>query len=94
MSKYSVINLKTDPALKKRAAAVADRLGISAVLNNELKRFAAEQSVVFELPEIPNAKTVKQLEKSRKQIDKGDYAGPFDTAEDMLASLHKAAGSK
>ena len=96
MSKYSVINLKTDPELKRRAAKAADKLGISisAVLNNELRRFATEQSVTFDLPEVPNAKTAKELLTSRKQIETGEYYGPFDTAEDMLASLHKHTNSK
>jgi addiction module RelB/DinJ family antitoxin len=96
MSKYAVINLKTDPELKKLAAKAADKLGISvsAVLNNELRRFAAEQSVTFDVPEVPNAKTAKELAASRKQIEAGDYYGPFDTAEDMLASLHGHLGSK
>lgn len=91
MSKYAVINLKTDPKLKAQAAKVADKLGISisAVLNNELKRFTTEQSVTFDVPEVPNAKTSKELAASRKQIEAGDYHGPFGTAEDMLASLHK-----
>jgi addiction module RelB/DinJ family antitoxin len=63
MSNYAVINLKTDPELKKRAAKTAEKLGISisAVLNNELKRFAAEQSVTFDLPEVPNAETARKL---------------------------------
>jgi len=96
MSKYSVINLKTDPELKKLAAKTADKLGISisAVLNNELRRFATEQSVTFDLPEVPNAKTAKELAASKKQIEAGDYYGPFDTAEDMLVSLHKHTNSK
>ena len=75
MSKYTVINLKTDPELKKRAAEIADKLGISvsAVLNNELRRFAAEQSGSFDVPEAPNAPTAKQLAASRKRIAAGDY---------------------
>ena len=75
MSKYAVINLKTDPQLKKLAAKVADKLGvsISAVLNNELRRFATEQSVIFEIPEVPNAETVKLVAASKRLIDAGDY---------------------
>jgi len=75
MSKYAVINLKTDPELKKLATQTANKLGvsISAVLNNELRRFASEQSVVFEVPEVPNERTAKQLAASKKRIDKGDY---------------------
>ncbi|MDQ2972900.1 MAG: type II toxin-antitoxin system RelB/DinJ family antitoxin [bacterium] len=90
MSKYAVINLKTDPELKKRAAKAADKLGISvsAVLNNELRRFATEQSVTFDVPEVPNAKTAKELAASRKQIEAGDYHKFKDNDEalDFLAN--------
>lgn len=74
MSKYAVINLKTDPGLKMLAAKTADKLGvsISAVLNNELRRFVAEQSVVFDISEVPNEKTAEILATSKKKIDAGD----------------------
>ena len=88
MSKYAVINLKTDPKLKELAARTADKLGISisAVLNNELKRFATEQSVVFEMPEFPNTQTARQLAASKKVIEAGDYHG-FDTNKQSLDFL-------
>lgn len=88
MSKYAVINLKTDPELKKLAAKAADKLGISvsAVLNNELRRFATEQSVTFDVPEVPNAKTAKELATSRKQIETGDYY-TFDDNDEALDFL-------
>ena len=90
MAKYAVINLKTDPELKKVAAKTADKLGISisAVLNNELRRFATEQSVSFELPEVPNTKTAKQLRTSKLQIDSGDYH-TFATTKESLDFLAK-----
>jgi antitoxin component of RelBE/YafQ-DinJ toxin-antitoxin module len=74
MSKYSVINLKVDPKLKKLVVKTADKLGVSvsAVLNNELRRFSVEQNVMFEIPEIPNSQTAKELAESKKPIDKGD----------------------
>lgn len=88
MSKYAVINLKTDPELKKRAAKAADKLGISisAVLNNELRRFAIEQSVTFDVPEVPNTKTAKELAASRNQIETGDYY-TFDDNDEALDFL-------
>jgi addiction module RelB/DinJ family antitoxin len=72
---YAVINLKTDPKLKLKAAEVADRLGISlsAVLNNELRRFTSEQSVTFEVPEVPNMVTAKEISESKKEIKSGNY---------------------
>ncbi len=93
MSDYAVINLKTDPALKRAAAKVAEKLGISlsAVLNNELRRFTAEQSVSFEVPEVPNAATAAQLKKSREEIERGDYYkfGSNEEALEFLASRRK-----
>ena len=88
MSKYAVINLKTDPELKRLAAKAADKLGISvsAVLNNELRRFAVEQSVTFEVPEVPNAKTAQELAVSRKQIEASDYY-KFDNNDEALDFL-------
>ncbi len=88
MSKYAVINLKTDPDLKKLAAKAADKLGISvsAVLNNELRRFATEQSVTFDVPEVPNAQTAKQMAVSKKQIEAGDYY-KFENNDEALDFL-------
>jgi len=59
-----------------------------------LRRFAAEQSVTFDVPEVPNLQTAKQMAISEREIKAGDYASPFDTAEDMIASLHKNIKSK
>ncbi len=88
MKKYAVINLKTDPELKRLAAKAADKLGISvsAVLNNELRRFAAEQSVTFDIAEVPNTNTAKLLADSKKQIEVGDYH-KFDNNADALDFL-------
>lgn len=85
MSDYAVINLKTDPELKKAATQVASKLGVSvsAVLNNELRRFTTEQSVVFEIPEIPNEQTAKQLAASKKRIEKSDYHRFSDNKESL-----------
>ncbi|MFZ1249750.1 MAG: type II toxin-antitoxin system RelB/DinJ family antitoxin [Candidatus Saccharimonadales bacterium] len=89
MSDYAVINLKTDPALKKAVQKIADELGvsISAVLNNELHRFARERRVTFEIPEVPNAQTAKRMEKSRKEFQAGDYH-KFETNDEALDFLH------
>lgn len=88
MSNYAIINLKTDPELKKLATQTANKLGISisAVLNNELRRFAAEQSVVFDVPEAPNEQTIKQLATSKTQIEVGDYHR-FDNNKKALKFL-------
>lgn len=88
MSNYAVINLKTDPDLKKAAVKTAEKLGISlsAVLNNELRRFSNEQSVLFDVPEVPNNKTALTLAASRKRIETGDYH-KFDSNKKALEFL-------
>lgn len=88
MSSYSIINLKTDPQLKKQAAKTADKLGISlsAVLNNELRRFTKEQSVTFDIPQAPNKVTAANIAASKKQINKGEY-NKFDSNESALDFL-------
>lgn len=85
---YSVINLKTDPELKQQAADVAKKLGISvsAVLNNELRRFVAEKTVTIEQPESINPATAKILAISQQQIAAGDYHS-FDSNDDALEFL-------
>jgi len=90
MNKYAVINLKTDPKLKEQAAKVADKLGvsISAILNNELRRFAMEQSVTFDMPEVPNETTARTIATSRKDIEAGNYYS-FDSNEEALDFLGK-----
>lgn len=70
------------------ATQTASKLGISisAVLNNELRRFAAEQSVIFDVPEAPNVQTAKQLAESKKQIAAGDYH-KFDNGKKAIKFL-------
>lgn len=88
--KYAMVNVKTDPELKKAAAAVAKDLGVSlsAVLNNELRRLAAEKSVVLEYPETPNTATKKRLAASKKAVQKGEYHhfATNDEATEFLAT--------
>lgn len=90
MSNYAMINLKTDPELKALAAKTAERLGISlsAVLNNELRRFTTEQSVSFEILETPNETTSKALAASKKQIESGNYH-KFSSNKNALDFLSK-----
>ena len=91
MIKYAVINLKTDPELKKSATEAAAKLGISisAVLNNELRRFSVEQSVVFDVPEVPNVQTARQLAASKKRIADGDYRRFASTKESLEFLAHE-----
>ncbi len=97
MSNKTVISVKVDKDVRDRARRVSRQLGvpISMVVNQELKRFAAERRVEFRAPLIPNAKTRKILDEALKDIREGredKFSGPFSTAEEMdkyLDSLEK-----
>lgn len=92
MSTKTVLNIKTDAKLKKRAQTVARNLGLplGTVINRYLQEFVIEQRVVFERPEIPNAKTAKILRQARKDIEAGRNMSPmFDSVEDALAWLKR-----
>jgi addiction module RelB/DinJ family antitoxin len=75
MNSVAVINLKTEPLLKKQALELSKELGISlsSILNNELNRFVKEKSVSFEIIESPNDATAASIKASKKLIDKGTY---------------------
>lgn len=94
MSTKTVLNIKTDAKLKKRAQIVARNLGLplGTVINRYLQEFVVQQRVVFERPEIPNAKTAKILRQAHKDWEKGNtkaFSPAFDNAEDAIRWLKK-----
>lgn len=85
-----MINIKTDVALKTRAQKTAKELGVplSVVVNQYLRQFVSEGSITFSKPLAQNAKTRKMLNEALADIRKGkNLAGPFKTAEEMIARL-------
>lgn len=86
--KTAVINLKTDPALKSKAMKVADKLGISlsAVLNNELRRFTEERTVEFREPLKLRPEVERELKQTLKNIREGkeELSPIFDNATDAI----------
>lgn len=81
----AVLNVKTDAKLKKRAQQVAKDLGLplGTVVNRYLQTFVLEQRVVFEKPEIPNAKTAKILRQAEKDIKADKNLISFKTTKEM-----------
>jgi addiction module RelB/DinJ family antitoxin len=87
----TMITVRTDVKLKKKAQKLAASLGIpiSSVINNSLKEFVREKRVVFSEPLVPNAATQKRLDKAMKDIEQGkNLVGPFTNAKDFIASLN------
>lgn len=94
MSTKTMINVKTDAKLKARAQKVARELGLplATVINRYLQQFVSEQRVVFERPEIPNAKTAKILRQAEKDWAEGNmkaFSPAFSNAEDAIKWLNR-----
>ncbi|OHA18088.1 MAG: hypothetical protein A2836_01715 [Candidatus Taylorbacteria bacterium RIFCSPHIGHO2_01_FULL_45_63] len=86
----TMLNIKTEVSLKKRAKETAERIGLplSAVINNYLKTFVEERQVTFSDRLIPNKKTSALLRQTDKDIKAGkNLVGPFHSAEEMIKSL-------
>ena len=86
----TMLNIKTDTNLKKKARETASRIGLplSAVINNYLKTFVQEKRVIFSEPFTPNKKTAALLRRVDGDIKAGrNLVGPFHSAEDMIKSL-------
>jgi addiction module RelB/DinJ family antitoxin len=89
----TMLNIKTDSDLKKKAQAVASSLGLplSVILNNYLKELVATERVVFENPLTPNKKTGKMLNQALKDIQEGKndaFSPAFDNIDDAVAWLN------
>lgn len=89
-----MLSVKTDAKLKKKAQEVARDLGLplGTIINRYLKDFVAYQRIVFERPEIPNAKTREAIRETQKALETGNMKGfspVFRTGEEMDAWLKK-----
>jgi len=86
----TLINIRTDPEVKRRAQKAAKAIGIplSTIINAYLKQFGHEQKIDFSVPLRPNKKTAKLLDQASEDYKKGRNISPvFETAEEMDAYL-------
>ena len=85
----AVINIKTDPKLKREAQKVAKAMGLSlsSLINAQLIALTRERSVTFRAPEIPSPYLEKLLEESSKDIEAGYISPSFNNADDAIAWL-------
>ncbi len=86
-----VINIKTDPKVKKEAKKIASDLGLtlSGTINGFLKQFIRNKSIFFTLDENnPSNYLLSSIEESKKERKgKGYYS--FKTNEESLDFLDK-----
>ncbi len=86
----AVINIKSDPKLKREASEVAARLGLplGTILNNYMRHLVREKRVVFEEGLTPNKATAKRLMAAERNIAAGKNLSPiFDTPQDLFKYL-------
>lgn len=85
----TMLNIKMDADLKKKAQKVAKDLGLplSVVINQYMKEFVSEKRIVFG-GETPNARTRRVLDKALADIESGKNLSPaFDNAKDAIKWL-------
>ena len=91
MSK-TVLNVKTDLAVKKAAQKLSKEMGIplSLVVTNSLKRFIADRQLIVDAPLIPSArlrKTITQYQKDKKKGSVEAASPAFASGAEMDAWL-------
>lgn len=85
----AVINIRTNPKVKKQAQKVAEELGfsLSTVVNAYLRHFVRTKKVEFEAEE-PSEYLIKSLKQSKKEIKEGWVSQSFDNIEDEMKWLN------
>jgi len=82
----TLISIKADVDVKRRAQKAAKELGIplSTIVNAYLKQLGREPRVSFVVPLRPNKKTKELLQRASKDLRKGRNISPaFSTAGEM-----------
>jgi addiction module RelB/DinJ family antitoxin len=90
----TMLNIKTDSVLKKKAQEIAQDLGLplSVILNNYLKEFINSEKVVFERNLDPSARTGEILKKTIADLKKGkdgNFSPVFENTEDAMNWLNE-----
>ena len=86
-----VINIKTDPKVKKEAKRIASDLGLtlSGAINGFLKQFIRNKSIFFTLDESnPSDFLLSSIEESKKERSEKKYHS-FKNNEESLKFLDK-----
>jgi addiction module RelB/DinJ family antitoxin len=84
---YAVINVKSEPLLKKQAQELADELGVSlsTVINSSLRQFVRNRKLVLSEDYVPNDYLAKRILESDRAYKKSEQ-----TSYDSLDEFKKA----
>ena len=91
----AVINIKTDPKVKKDVQKTAAQLGfsVSALLNGYLRHFLKTKSVHFSINEEPSEYLLKTLRESEEDRLAGRVVS-FDNPQEEKAFMDKLIAKK
>jgi DNA-damage-inducible protein J len=86
----AIINIKTQPYIKKQAQQVAEDLGLtlSSTINAFLRDLIRNKTINFSLNETPSPYLIKQLKKSKKNIKTGEISPTFSNHKDAIKWLN------
>lgn len=87
----AVINIKTEPVVKKKAQAVARELGFSlgSLLDAYMRQLIRTREVDFTLEERPNAYLKSIMKQAKENYKKGNTSPAFKNAEDAIKYLEE-----
>ncbi|PIR85933.1 hypothetical protein COU14_01740 [Candidatus Kaiserbacteria bacterium CG10_big_fil_rev_8_21_14_0_10_44_10] len=91
MNETTVLSVKLDKKLKNEAQEVAKSMGfpLSTLVSAYLRQLRDTRRVEFSAPTKVTPKLRVAILNARKEIERGDIEGPFESAIDFTASLNK-----
>lgn len=89
----TVLSVKTNSEVKKKAQIIADDLGfsLSSLINAYLKQLVRTQRVAFTMHEEPSAHFIDTIKKSKADSKAGRVSPAFTDAENALDWLNSAS---
>ena len=86
----TIINIRTQPDVKKAAQQVAEDLGInlSALINGFLKQLIKTKAINLEVTEEPSDYLLQILKDTKEEIEKGEVSPMFENSDEAIAWLN------
>lgn len=84
----TILNIKTDKALKLEAQKIAEEFGIplGTILNAFLRQFVRNKSLNLDISYQPSKYLMDIIKESEEDLKKGNFTGPL-SAEDFIKHL-------
>lgn len=85
----TILNIKTDKAVKLGAKRAAEELGmpLGTIVNAFLRQLARDKEIAFSVPYRPTKYLERIINEAEREWKSGRAAGPFSTVADLRKSL-------